>query len=60
MPDSDNFREVQYYAMLKEIYGSTHVAAKTVYQTNCNCKDCNHSWRGECMKAKCTCCTTPA
>jgi hypothetical protein len=60
MPESDNFREVQYYAMLKERYGATHVVAKTVYQTNCNCKDCSHTWRGECMKAKCSCCTTPA
>ncbi len=55
----DNFRDVQYYAMLKEMYHAQHVAAKSSYVSYCSCREYNHSWRGDCMRAHCTCCTTP-
>jgi hypothetical protein len=58
MPEEDNFRETQYYAMLKERLGAQHVVAKTGYHSNCVCRECAHSWRGECMIAKCGCCTS--
>ena len=60
MPGLEDFREVQYYAMMKDYFGSMHVVAKTAYGTNCVCKECNHAWRGECMQAKCACCTSAA
>lgn len=59
MADLDNFRDSQYYSMMKEMYKMAHVAAKTNHYANCACKDCAHTWRGECMAAKCLCCTTP-
>lgn len=59
-PDStENFRDVQYYAMLKDMYHAQHVVAKSAYGSYCACKECRHSWRGECMKERCACCTTP-
>jgi hypothetical protein len=59
MTEEDNFRETQYYAMLKEHFGTQHVVAKTGYHANCICRECTHSWRGECMRAHCACCTSP-
>lgn len=58
MAELDNFRDSQYYAMLKEMYGAVHVVSKTAHHANCACKECTHAWRGECMAAKCGCCTT--
>lgn len=59
-PDGpDNFRDQQYYAMLKEMYHAQHTQGKSTYVSYCSCKECRHSWRGDCMKAKCACCTTP-
>ncbi len=58
MTEEDNFRETQYYSMLKERLGSQHLAAKTGNHANCACKDCTHAWRGDCMRAKCACCTS--
>lgn len=58
MPEEDNFRETQYYAMMQDLYGVSHLVSKTVYRTHCVCGECHHAWRGECMKAKCACCTT--
>lgn len=56
----DNFRDNQYYALLKDMYHAQHVAGKTVYLSYCACKECTHSWRGDCMKSKCSCCTSSA
>ena len=55
----DNFRDVQYYAMLKEMYHVQHVGAKSTHISYCACSACSHAWRGECMRDKCTCCTQP-
>lgn len=55
----DNFRDVQYYSMLKDMYKVQHVAAKSTYVSYCTCKECTHSWRGDCMKDQCKCCTSP-
>ncbi|MDE1819895.1 MAG: hypothetical protein KGJ23_04715 [Euryarchaeota archaeon] len=60
MPEGpDNFRDVQYYAMLKDMYKAQHAASKSAYVSYCSCKQCNHSWRGDCMKERCACCTSP-
>lgn len=56
---ADNFRDVQYYAILKELSHVQHVSAKSAYVSYCACKECSHAWRGECMDAKCSCCTQP-
>ena len=59
MGEEENFRETQYYTMLKESLKAVHVTSKTAYHSNCTCTECQHTWRGECMKEKCGCCTTP-
>lgn len=54
----ENFRDIQYYQMLREMYHRQHKASATVYASYCTCKECTHTFRGDCMKESCACCTS--
>ncbi len=56
----ENFRDLQYYQLLKEMYGRQHKASATAYASYCSCKECAHTFRGDCLKDRCECCTSQA